>query len=329
MKNSTKTLYDKASRCESLEEYKELFKSLESQKENWSKKINSILVENDYSSAELASRCKVSRVAVQKWKNGSVPKSRETFIRIGFAANYNLEEMNNFLERFGRCQRLYARNLEDAVYIFVLKSSDIEHRYEKCEMIIDLIKKEMQESFIEEKMLYETSEVLSNIINLRSMEALVEFIKINAGIFSNQYNKFYAFVEMYINLNCIGDTTDKNNISFMMADCSPSLKFCVYDIVNHKWYPKRNKIISLGIYLNMSAEQINEMLRLANMEELCAKNPFENSIIYALESAMLENIICQGTDCLRDYVKRVLCSLGFENVEFLLDEIKNEDGDVF
>ena len=50
MKNSTKTLYDKASRCESLEEYKELFKSLESQKENWSKKINSILVENDYSS---------------------------------------------------------------------------------------------------------------------------------------------------------------------------------------------------------------------------------------------------------------------------------------
>ena len=134
---------------------------------------------------------------------------------------------------------------------------------------------------------------------------------------------------MYINLNRIGDTSDKNNISMMMADCSPALRFCVYDIINHKWYPKRNKIISLGIYLNMSVEQINEMLRLANMEDLCAKNPFENSIIYALESAMLENVLYQGTDSLRNYVKGILCSLGFDDVEFLLDEVKCEYEDVF
>lgn len=329
MKTSTKTLFDRVSRCESLEEYKELFKSLGDHREEWSKQINRILTKNNYSVTEFAKKCKVSRVTVQKWKNGSLPKSRETFIRIGFAANYNLEEMNNFLERYGRCQRLYARNLEDSVCIFVLTSEDIEHTYEKCEAIIDLIKKEMEEAFIEEKLLYDTADVLSKLIKLHSLEELVEFIKKNAGIFANQYNRFYSFVEMYINLNRIGDTSDKNNISMLMTNCSPSLKFCVYDIVNHKWYPKRNKIISLGIYLNMSAEQINEMLRLVNMEELCARNPFENSIIYALESAMLENVICFGTDGLRNYVKNILVSLGFTDVEFLLDETDNENEDVF
>ena len=329
MKTSTKTLFDRASRCENLDEYKELFKSLSSQREEWSKKINRILAENNYSALEFAEKCKVSRVTVQKWKNGSIPKSRDTFIRIGFAADYNLDEMNNFLERYGRCQRLYARNLEDSVCIFVLTSADIEHTYQKCEAIIELIKKEMQEAFIEDTLLYDTSNVLTNIINLRSVEELVKFIKTNAGIFSNQYNKFYSFVEMYINLNRIGDTTDRNNISMLMTNCSPSLKFCVYDIVNHKWYPKRDKIISLGIYLNMSADQINEMLRLANMEALCPRNPFENSVIYALESALLENIICHGTDSLRNYVKNILVSLGFTDVEFLLDEADNKYEDVF
>ena len=328
MKSSTKTLIDRVSRCESLDEYKELFKSLASQREEWSKKINRIMAENNYSASEFAQKCKVSRVTVQKWKNGSIPKNRETFIRIGFAANYSLNEMNNFLERYGRCQRLYARNLEDSVYIFVLASDDIEHTYQKCEAIIDLINKEMEKTFIEDALLYDTSNVLTNIINIQSVEELVEFVKTNAGVFANQYNKFYSFVEMYINLNRIGDTSDRNNVSMLMTNCSPSLKFCVYDIVNHKWYPKRNKIISLGIYLNMSAEQINEMLRLANMEELCPRNPFENSIIYALESAMLENVICLGTDTLRNYVKNILNSLGFTDAEFLLDEIDNEFEDV-
>ena len=192
MKASTKTLNDKVSRCESLEEYKELFKSLSSQREEWSKKINKILAENNYSATEFAKICKVSRVTVQKWKNGSIPKSRDTFIRIGFAANYNLDEMNKFLERYGRCQRLYARNLEDSVHIFVLTSDDIEHTYEKGEAIIDLIKKEMQEPFVEEKLLYDTTSVQTNIINLRSLEELVGFIKNNANIFINQYNKFYS-----------------------------------------------------------------------------------------------------------------------------------------
>ncbi len=328
MKTSTNTLFDRASRCESLEEYKELFKSLGDQREEWSKQINKILAENNYSATEFATKCKVSRVTVQKWKNGSIPKSRDTFIRIGFAANYNLDEMNNFLDRYGRCQRLYARNLEDSVYIFVLTTEDIENTYEKCEGIIDLIKREMQEAFIEDSLLYDTENVLKNIINLRSVEELVGFIKTNASMFSNQYSKFYSFVEMYINLNRIGDTSDKNNISMLMTNCSPSLKFCVYDIVNHKWYPKRNKIISLGIYLNMNVEQINEMLRLAHMENLCSKNPFENSIIYALESAMLENVICYGTDNLSNYVKEILNSLGFTELEFLLEENDNESEDV-
>ncbi|MGN0370940.1 MAG: hypothetical protein ACI4EW_10380 [Butyrivibrio sp.] len=324
---STKKLYDIVSRCESLEEYREILHSLKSQKDEWVIKINEILKESKHSAVDFAKLCEVSRITVQKWKNGSVPKNRETFIKIGFAAGYGLDEMNNFLERYGRCTKLYARNLEDSVCIFVLTTEEIEHTYEKCKMIIDLINKEIQGQAIENKIMYETSGVLLNLINMRKLGELVEFIRKNAGLFSNQYSKFYSYVELYINLNKIGDTSNRDNISIMTTDCSSSLKHCIYDIVNRKWYPKRNKIISLGIHLNMNTDQINEMLVLANMEKLCAKNPFENSIIYALENAMLEDIIFCGTDTLRLYVKDILISLGFSDVEFLLGEAADSVSD--
>ncbi len=326
---STTTIYDKVSRCETLEEYKEILSTLKSQKEEWIVQINKILTINNISSIDFAKKCGVSRVTVQKWKKGSIPKNRDMFIKIGFAAGYNLNEMNNFLQRYGRCSGLYARNLEDLVYIFVLTSNGIEHTYEKCINIINIIKREMEMPFIEDAIVYETSDVLLNIINLNELEELVDFVKKNARIFSNQFNKFYSFVELYINLNRIGNTHDRNNISLMTVNCSSSLRHCIYDIINRKWYPKRNKIISLGIHLNMNTEQINEMLMLVNMEPLCAKNPFENSIIFALENAMLENKIFEGTDDLKMYVKEILVSLGFSDVQFLLDEADCLENDAF
>lgn len=326
---STGRLADIVSRCESLEEYKKILHSLKSQKEEWVKQINRILDNSNLSIVNFAKLCGVSRITVQKWKNGAVPKNRDTFIRIGFAARYNINEMNNFLERYGRCTKLYARNLEDSVYIFVLTTDEIEHTYKQCEIIIELIRKEMAEQSIEDKLIYETSGVLLNLISINKLGELVDFIKTNAGIFSNQYGKFYSYVEIFIRLNMVGDISDKDNISMLTTDCSSSLKHCIYDIVNHKWYPKRNKIISLGIHLNMNTDQINAMLKFANMEELCAKNPFENSIIYALENAMLEDMIFTGTDDLRLYVKEVLISLGFSEVEFLLDEASGTNDDTF
>lgn len=326
---STTTIFEQISRCETLEEYKEILLTLESQKKEWITQINEILTISNCTAVDFAKKCGVSRVTVQKWKKGSIPKNRDTFIKIGFAAGYNLDEMNAFLQRYGRCSGLYARNLEDLVCIFVLTSNGIEHTYEKCIDIINIIKKEMERPFVEDSIVYETSDVLLNIIKLNELEELVDFVKKNARIFSNQFNKFYSFVELYINLNKIGNSSDKNNISLMTVNCSSSLRHCIYDIINRKWYPKRNKIISLGIHLNMNTDQINEMLTLAYMEPLCAKNPFENSIIFALENAMLENKIFEGTEDLKMYVQEILVSLGFSDVQFLLDEASSLENDAF
>lgn len=332
---TTGYLYDVASRSESLEEYKKLLVSIADQKKNWIQIIKQIVSDNGYSASEFGKACGVSRQAAQKWMNGAVPKKRETFIRIGFAAHYNLEQMNYFLQRYGRCNKLYPKCLEDSVYIFVLNSDTIEHTYQSCQSIIDLLKVELtttEEDNQNES--YETIALLESLSSLSTLPEMLAFVAENTSVYRDQYSKLYAYVEDFIQRNLLSDGIEEDSV-YNLANSqqwSSSLRHCVSEISQKKWYPDRNKIISLGIHLNMDVDQINKMLELAQMEELCAKNPFENAIIYALENAQLEDVIyTDGTDTLCVYVRRVLESLDYSGVDFFMDELPEdyEDDEIF
>ena len=332
---TTGYLYDVASRSESLEEYKKLLVSIADQKKNWTQIINQIVSDNGYSASEFGKVCGVSRQAAQKWMNGAVPKKRETFIRIGFAAHYNLEQMNYFLQRYGRCNKLYPMCLEDSVYIFVLNSDTIEHTYQSCQSIIDLLKVELtttEEDNQNES--YETIALLESLSSLSTLPEMLAFVAENTSVYRDQYSKLYTYVEDFIQRNLLSDGIEEDSV-YNLANSqqwSSSLRHCVSEISQKKWYPDRNKIISLGIHLNMDVDQINKMFELAQMEELCAKNPFENAIIYALENAQLEDVIyTDGTDTLCVYVRRVLESLDYSGVDFFMDELPEdyEDDEIF
>ena len=108
---STGKLYDFVARSESLEEYKALLVRLADQRESWAGIVNKIMDENSLSARKMGELCGVSRQSVQKWLKGSVPKKRETYIKIGFAAGYDLEQMNHFLQRYGGFNKLYPKCL--------------------------------------------------------------------------------------------------------------------------------------------------------------------------------------------------------------------------
>lgn len=332
---STGYLYDVVSRSESLEEYKKLLVSIADQKKNWITIIDEIVSANGYSASEFGRVCGVSRQAAQKWMNGAVPKKRETFIKIGFAAHYDLEQMNYFLQRYGGCNKLYPKCLEDSVYIFVLNSDTIEHTYQSCQSIIDLLKAELTTTEDEDQSeSFETMALLESLSSLSTLPEMLSFVADNTSVYRDQYSKLYTYVDEFIEKNLLSDGIEEDNVSNLAnsQQWSSSLRHCVSEISQKKWYPNRNKIISLGIHLNMDVDQINKMLELAQMEGLCAKNSFENAIIYALENAQLEDMIyTDGTDTLCKYVRRVLESLDYEGVDFFMDELPEDydDDEIF
>ena len=116
----TRFIREEIGRCEDLEELKaRIFPLLQSQQELWIQKMQEILAESGLTKSAFAKRCRVSRVSVDNVQ-GRDPKNRETFLRIGMAAEYDLEKMNQLLRRYGQYPELYSKSLEDCVCIYVL-----------------------------------------------------------------------------------------------------------------------------------------------------------------------------------------------------------------
>lgn len=323
--------------CDNPEDLKEyILNEFVGQKQLWIDKINEILTENNYSQSKLAELCDVSRATVLKWVRGSIPQSRNMFIRIGLAAHYTLDEMNKFLLRYGRYPELYAKSPEDSVYMFVLNSFTIDHTYEACKTVFEkvdlsIIPKENRTEKSNEAM--STQLFTGYLLGRDDIPQLKQFIDENVDEFRSSYNDFYTYVRDFIRENNVsyqyydGDINlDSVNLLAETLGWSSSLRKFVYSIFKGDWVPRRNKVISLGIHLNMNVDQINKLLQLAKMEELYPVNPTEGLLMYAIYDADLSDEISLGTDDLYNHVMEIFDEFGeyLDDSTYLsLDELLN------
>lgn len=336
----TKFIAEGLESCEDIEDLKrEIIPLLESQRTAWASKIGEILENKGYSCRQMANLCKVSEPAVRKWKKGSLPQSRDMYIRIGFAAGYNLEEMNAFLKRYGKCPQLYVKSLEDSVCIFVLQSSYLEQTYETYLQMLNMVRAEIQgaanaeEAQSTQEQTYSTQYLSAHFTNLKSMNEMVDFAQKYAPSYKQAYDRLYRAVNAFLVINLTSEYTverDGRKASFHAmateSQWSSSLRHCISEIRQKKWFPLRHKVISLGLHLNMDTESINELLQYAQMEPLYAKNPIEAAIMWAINEAKLnsetDEIIQDGSSELCDFVRDVLEKLDLaEEGSYLIEDL--------
>lgn len=323
---STNALSEKLLQCDNLEDLKaDILPKLQEQRITWQWKIEQILRENKYSVTEMARLCEVSAPSVRKWCNGSLPQSREMFLRIGFAAHYDLVEMNRFLQRYGRYPQLYAKSLEDSVCIFILSSESLPHTYQCYRRFLESMQADISGTKPDSDSVYATVELEDYITRIQDEETMRRFVAEHAGEYRNAYNKLYKYIQTYLNRNRIS-SVDEMQMSIQelakQQNWSSSLRHCISEIRSGRWFPTRRKLISLGLHLNMDLDAMNQMLELAQMEKLCTKNPEETVLIFALEDAGLNDAICcDGMDVLCNYVKDIFAQLEIEEAEYILDDL--------
>lgn len=331
---STGIISENLNGCDSIEELKrKILPLLQSQRTAWSQKIEQILWERNYSCRQLARLCGVSEPAVRKWRRGSLPQSRDMYIRIGFAAGYDLEQMNAFLKRYGKCPQLYVRSLEDSVCMFVLQSEYLEHTYEAYCRLLNIVRQEFLQANSARYLAESTGHLNASFAALRSMDEMITFAREHAPSYRQAYSRLYSYIIAFLQINLTSEFTaegDGRRTSFHAmateSQWSSSLRQCISEIRNKRWFPLRHKIISLGLHLNMDADAINRMLLYAQMEPLYPKNPVEAAILWAIEEAKLcsaeDAIIPDGSASLCDFVKNILIQLDLaEDGNYLIDDL--------
>lgn len=300
--------------CEEIEDIEKILPDkIKDQKEQWQHKIKEILDRSGLKKIEFAKKANISRQGLEKWLKGSIPKNRETFLRLGLIAGYDRKNMDRLLQRYGKYPGLYSKSLEDCVCLFVIEHDYGDKAIEQYDSIMERIV--LENSF--EEVDIETEMFDKKVSDLENLDELEKFIKESSNIFATQYNRLYSFI--IINLRENYDLENNNiNILSQQWKWSASLTDSIYKIFNKKWYPTRNKIISLGMHFLMDHEQIDDMLKLAHMEPLCAKNLFESVIIFILEDGSLKNKLNIEKG---DYVIDEF----FEYVREMLGKIDNEE----
>lgn len=201
--NDLETIYikDEISKCEGIEELKErIFPMIRTQQEQWTEKINQIITESGLTKSKFAEVCGVSRVSVNKWCKGAIPKNRETFLRIGMVAGYDLERMNQLLRRYGQYPALYSKSLEDCVCIFVLERKYGLETLEKYNYILDKIKANIVRDNDEEQEDLATELFDAKLSYVKNEDDLEKFIAENSMMFAMAYHRFYAYVKMHLSL---------------------------------------------------------------------------------------------------------------------------------
>lgn len=322
----TAVVSEQLSRCDDIEELKtRIIPMLQDQRSRWKEKIEEILKTSGHSCKDFASLCKVSEPAVRKWRKGSLPQSRDMFIRIGFAAGYDLAQMNSFLLRYGRCPQLYIKSLEDSVCMFVLNSSSLPHTYKCYEDVLSYVKVQLEQESGTSQLAYNTMQMSAYFSNIKTMEELLTFAKSCTSTYAQTYHRLYDYVLEYMRSNSYdfaGNRYASVHSVISESAWSSSLRHCIYDIRNRKWFPLRQKLISLGLHLNMNLQELNEMLCLAKMEPLYSKNPVEATVIFALvEAELSDKIYRDGSNDLCLFVKDKLMQMDLQESEYLIDDL--------
>lgn len=103
-------LFSELDQIDNLEDFKVYRSKLIKKSAFWKQRVLLLKKKGGYkSNKDLAEACCVTVPTVRNWLAGKVPRSRDNFIKIGFAEKSNLEQMDNLLQRYGY-QALYSKN---------------------------------------------------------------------------------------------------------------------------------------------------------------------------------------------------------------------------
>lgn len=279
---------------------------------NWKKYINHLVEVNGGKYTRFAQKTGFSKNTVKKWcTEGKKPQNRDDFIKIAFGVNMNLEETNKLLKKYGSYAELYPKDLNDAIIIYLLnrRQGDYDNpqfSYASIEQWTNRLASIREEIIESQKRRFErlsnrttvqTTLAFNTIKAIDNDKDFETYILQNKSVFFSTYDKLILFIDDFIGMQKekhahLHDEDEPGYSLHALAQqkgLNKTLENAVSMLKQNRILPKRHQLITLGILLNMTEQDLNHMLNLANMLPLYPRDQIDALMIYLLTSAVREN----------------------------------------
>ena len=279
---------------------------------NWKKYINHLVEVNGGKYTRFAQQTGFSKNTIKKWcVEGKKPQNRDDFIKIAFGINMNLEETNVLLQKYGSYAELYPKDLNDAIIIYLLnrRQSDFDNpqfSYASIELWTNRLASIREEIIQSQKRRIEQISNSSNVqttLALHTIKAIDNdedfetYILQNKSVFFSTYDKLICFIDDFMGMqkekhSQLHDEDEPGYSLHALAQqkgLNKTLENAISMLKQNRILPKRHQLITLGVLLNMTEQDINFMLNLANMLPLYPRDQIDALMIYLLSKAVEEN----------------------------------------
>ena len=348
-KMTTEILHNELSQCKYDEELQAYLKNYEEFRINWKDYINEQLMITGLSYKKFGDRCGFSKNTIKSWcEEGVVPRNRDQYIKLGFGLGMNEQEVNHLLTAYGGYQALYSKDIHDAICIFFLKKQE-QNAGEVCygyEIVKSWHKQyatcvgnhAISMQYYKE---VATKDLTKEIAMKKREKEFLEYVECNRDVFSHVYSRLIIFMEDCIQIRikeCMEDSVRKVSVHqlFQRKHLDGSFEVAFSKLKRHGIVPTRQQLIQFAIAMNMTRNEIDYMLGLANMSPLCVRNRAECILLYLLQQfenkhpgVELENAfkmerITRSPEIRNQFQKVIRHFYDEDDVEYEEDELDNE-----
>lgn len=283
--------------CENQAEYEALVAEHQSLYRNWQEFVGPKISKKGLKYTHIAKGCGVSRPIASAFGT-HIPVNRSNVIMLAMMLGMNEEETNDLLVRYARFQKLYPKNPEDAIWLYLIRHGCTAEprktfdRYKECyeRMLEEYLKRE-HTGAVQMNTFYAGRAIPGGDVDiLMNPEQDQEFRTMIMKLLPS-FQVGYAKLMDYID-SCFHEI---DYLTGNVRRIKPSVAFRNHPSFQRKYrdvikvlrvkheLPSRMFLIALGIHLGMDADHINEMLEMAYMGPLCPKDRLEGSVAFYLE----------------------------------------------
>lgn len=299
----TKLVIDSIKLCKNEEELARLIKNNKPPTSEWKKIIRNLSSENGLKAKKVERALETSNETARRVLD-DIPGHRDNIIMLAAMMHLNVEETNELLTRYTGYSGLYAKDISDFIWIYILNNGGTDTPletfntyYNEVRNIIDSKKTAMDSC--------STKFIKSKILDAKDKDAFLKAVEESVGSFYDAYLKLVRHMEKLI------EGTPNSVLK------STSLRNKFYDDIGKlscgEPIKGRSFLIAFGLTLNMDIDEINKLFEMAYMRPLCSVNNqstslLESAVYFYIEEWKLNgDKALEGTgikcDNLADYVR--------------------------
>lgn len=276
-------------RCESVAEVLALLDGAGDASSDWQAFVTELFDGTGLSYSRFAALCGISRNTLKKWcTQGGAPKSRDTFIRIGFGAAMEPADVSTMLSRYGGYCGLNPRDPFDAVCIFCLHrrcGGDSRFDYGAAEALYQRLLPETEGGGT---ITSTTTVLMARILTINTETEFASFFQEYGADLCSRKLKLERYLDEFLTIRRLeAGRGDGKAASLHGLQLPETVEKQISILKCHGVVPRRKNLIALGLHLGMTLEELDLLLEYAGMERLWARDRLEAVLIYALQHLAL------------------------------------------